>query len=208
MDSSSPGGIKELCTQFQFPKELIRNITTSVLPCKAFFTNLFIRQPDKALDELREIIEKKLDLPNKSIFVKIDEDIQQNLLSFSLNAKLGVLVDDADKWLYILTNIAYELLPEDPTLLPSWKNVASLCKYEWNDIKCFESDNKVKEGPTQTFMAILLAWKPSFPISTFIENLEKIKRRDVVRIVTAHLEMKRVCTECISLLHLQLFVFD
>jgi len=191
LDASSPGGIKDFCTQFHFPKELVRNITTSVLPCKAFFTNLSVGQPDKALEKLREIIEKKLDLPNKSIFLKIDEDIQKNLLSFSLNAQLGVLVDDAEKWLYILTNIAYELLPEDPTLLPSWQNVASLCDYNPEDIKLFEVQNKIDEDPTQKLMAFLLACKPSYPISNFIENLKKIGRMDIVNSVKDHLQKKR-----------------
>ena len=116
--------IKKLCEKFEIT-ELLSYIITDVPPCHAFLESLSISQPELSLQCLRHTIEHNCKHPNKAIFSKIEKDINSGLISYTLDAELGALIDNPEHWLHILTNLANNLLhTATAQLVPSWKNVA------------------------------------------------------------------------------------
>jgi len=170
--------IRKLCSEYQLSKEQCNYIMADVLPCHAFFESLSISQPELSLRHLRDTIEKKSVPNNKAIFIEIEEAIESGLISCSLDVQLGVLIDDSKTWLHILTILASHLLPQYPSQLPSWKDIALLHGFSMRNIKSFEAKNQVKDSRTKRFLSVLFSHIPSFFFCEIAKKLEDIGRKD------------------------------
>ena len=169
--------IRKLCFMFQLSKDQSTYIMTNVPPCHAFLESLSISQPELSLQSLRQTIEQNCEYPNTAIFSKIEEDINSGLISYSLDAELGALIDDPQHWLHVSTTLANGLLHIVPTQLqPSWQNVASSHGYIPKQINALEVTNQVEESRAERFLSVLCAHSPSLPLSVFTEKLEEIFR--------------------------------
>ena len=192
LESSSTGGIKQLWALCQLPTELSCDIITYGPPCYAFFENLSVGKPELTLNDLREIIEEEFHVTNKRIFQKVVEDIKARSVFSSLDIQLGDILDDSEKWLYFLKEIANEMLPQLSAQLPSWKNVASFHGYEPDDIERFQCAHKNEECSAVRILSFIFRYHSSLPLSDFILMLEQIGRKDVVSMVNGLLELKMV----------------
>ena len=176
--------IRKLCFKFQLSNDQLNYIMTNVPPCHAFLESLSISQPELSLQSLRQTIEQNCEYPNTAIFSKMEEDINSGLISYSLDAELGALIDDPRHWLHVSTTLANGLLHIVPDQLQlSWQNVASSHGYITEQIKTLEVKNQVEESTAERFLSVLCAHSPSLPLSDFTEKLEEICRVDASNLV-------------------------
>ena len=197
LDRSLPGNIRDLTLRFPLSYKERCIVLNSPLPSRACFKNLLKSQTKLLIGDLQNDLEK-FKFPNKIIFKKINEDIQKESVSFSLKSKLGDITEDSQEVLYILDNIADNLVPEDHTLLPNWKNVASNHGYSSGNISSFCNVMKSSVNKTENLLSLICAKEPSLAISDFIEKLMLIGRDDIVRKVHMWCDSK-VVSICISL---------
>ena len=176
---------------FQLPTELSCDIITSGPPCYSFFENLSVGIPELTLHEIRDTIENKLHLTNKGIFQKVDKDITAGSAPFSLKVQLGEILDNSEQWLYLLKEVANELLPHCSAQLPSWKNLASFHDYKAAAIERFHCRTE-GEYPAMRILSYIFRYHSSRPLSDFVFKLEQIGRKDVANTVKDWLEKKKV----------------
>ena len=190
---SSFGSIKDLSLRFPLCYKKRCLVLNSAVPCCRFFRDLFKERKELSLADLKNDIEKRRKLPNKMVFKKIEEDIRNGLVSISLDSKFCDLKNDRNIMIYIKNSIAYNLIPDEGTLLPTWKDVASLHGYTIDELNGFCKQNQIRETAIQRLLSFTSAEEQSRPISEFIRKLELIKRNDMVIVVKKWLDTKTVC---------------
>ena len=121
---------------------------------------------------------------NMSIFMKIEKDIRNGSVPFTLNSTLGELSDNAKDWLYISENVVAHLVLLRGSLLISWENIASKCGYTAGDIATVKQRNtNPDESPLQKMLHLLLAREPLLHVSVFVDKLMQIGREDIAIMV-------------------------
>ena len=180
LDNSLPGNIRDLTLRYPLSYKERCIVLNSPLPSRACFKNLLKNKTDLLIGDLQNDLEK-FTFPNKIIFKKINEDIKNYSVSFSLESKLGDFTVDSQEMIYIWENIADNLVPEKCTLLPNWKNVASNHGYIQEEIDSFCNVIQSPERKTKKLLSMVCAKEPLLPISDFIEKLVLIGRDDIVR---------------------------
>ena len=189
VESSSFSKLKDLLLAFELSYEDRCKVLNSATPCLAFFENLSKKEPELSLRDLRHDIEIKAMHPNKMIFKKIEEDIANSFVSFTLDSTLGELSAVPKNWFYILETIAGNLTPEKETLLISWESIASFHEYRIAEINNFKIIARYRvESPFQKFLSFLCANQPSLTVSEFVKKLRKIKREGAAEMVEEWLE--------------------
>lgn len=187
------GNVKDLSLRFRLCYKKRCLVFNSAIPCCRFFSDLFKEREELSLTDLRndiESVKKGLNLPNKLVFKKIEEDIRNRMVSFSLKTKLCDLNNDRNSMIYLNKGIVYNLVPMEGTLLPTWKNVGSNHGYTEDELDSFCKLVQGEKTPTQRLLSLISAEEQSLPISAFIKKLKQIQRHDVVLIVEEWRDMK------------------
>ena len=176
------GGIKDLCLRCGLPYKERCSVLNSKLASRIFFKDLCRTKEELSFRDLKNDVEK-CKIPNKKIFKKIEEDMedeQNDLVTFSLDSKLYTLTEDPKIMQYIEDNIADNLIPEEGTLLPSWKDVGGNHGYRSPQFNIFCKNCPSTDTETERLLSLLCARKKLLPISIFIEKLKHMNRNDVV----------------------------
>ena len=167
------GNIKDLILRFPLSYKERCSIMSNVYPSRNFFTNLFKERPSKNLSDLQDQLEKRW-MPNKMIFQKVNE------VSLTSSYTLGELEKDRGMP-YVWDNIADNLIPEDGTLLPTWKDIASDNGYSFEEIKLFCEVSTSTEPTARKLLSLLISKRVT--LSAFIQKLNDIRRNDIIKLV-------------------------
>ena len=189
LEGTSINNFKDLLRAFDLPLEDRSKILKCATQSIAFFENLSKSKPHLKLRQLRTFIQDtSLDSkPNMAIFVKVEEDIANVTVEFTLDATLGEISNNPKDWLYILEEVACKLVPEEGTRLISWENIAGLCGYKTSEISAFQRKN-TEETPLRKLLSLLCAKDPPPTVSLFVDKLRRIGRNDVAKIVEEWLD--------------------
>ena len=193
LNYSSFGSIKDLSLRFPLCYKKRCSVLNSVDPCRSFFKDLFKERKELSLTDLQNDIEKGGKVPNRMVFKKIKEDISNGLVSMSLDSTFGDLNKDSKIKAYIENSIVYNLIPDEGTLLPTWKNVGSCHGYTIDELNGFYKQVRIGETAIQRLLSLISAEGQSLPISEFVRMLELINRNDLVIVVKKWLDTKMVC---------------
>jgi len=117
-----------------------------------------------------------------TIFMKIEKDIANGLVCFTLDTTLEGLSNSPKDWLYVLETIAGNLNPKEGTLLKSWRDIAGDHGYKSSEILGFQRRNK-EESPIRKLFSLLSARTPSFTVCSLVEKLKQMRREDVAIMV-------------------------
>ena len=196
LDHSFPGSIKDLILTFPLSYKERCIVMNSKLPSRAFFKNLLKTKVELPIRDLQIDLEKNSTFPNKIIFKKINKDLKEGVQSFSVDSKLGDFPKDSQVHLYIMENIADNLMPEEQTLLPTWKNIASHHGYSSQNILSF-CNVQSTVTKVERLLSLICEKEPSLPISLFIDKLILIERNDIVGKVEKWRDSK-VVSICVS----------
>ena len=186
------GGIKDLSLRCDLSYKDRCHVMNSKVPCRSFVEDLFRTKTNLSLCDLKNDIERLCKIPNKKIFKRIEEDIKNNLVTFSLDSKLYELAENPKIMLYIEDKIVDNLIPEEGTQLPTWKDVGSCHGYETSDLNSFCDNFQSTDSRTQRLLSLLCARKELLPISILIEKLKHMHRNDIVIVVEEWLHVKMV----------------
>jgi len=174
------GGIKDLSLRCDLSYKDRCHVLTSKFPCRSFIEDLFCEKSELSLCDVKNDIEILCDIPNKKIFKRIEEDIKNKLVTFSLDSKLYELAENPEIMLYIEDKIADNLIPEEGTLLPTWKDIGSRHGYGTNQFNTFCENCQSTDRKTERLLSLLCARKELLSISILIEKLKHMNRNDVV----------------------------
>jgi len=184
LEGTSINNIKDLLHAFELPYADRCKILKCATQCLAFFENLSKNKPHLSLSNLKDTIENNSSnlKPNTEIFMKIERDIANGIVPFTLDTTLGELSNEPKNWLYILEEVACKLVPDDGTQLTRWENIASAYSYSSTEIASFQQNNN-EETPTRKLLLLLCTKYPSLPVRLFVEKLRQIGREDVAIMV-------------------------
>jgi len=184
LEDTSTNNIKDLLLILELSYEDRCKILESATSSLAFFENLSKSKPHLSLRELKASIEKVTSKaqPNMTIFMKIEKDIANGLVCFTLDTTLEGLSNSPKDWLYVLETIAGNLNPKEGTLLKSWRDIAGDHGYKSSEILGFQRRNK-EESPIRKLFSLLSARTPSFTVCSLVEKLKQMRREDVAIMV-------------------------
>ena len=186
------GGIKDLSLRCDLSYKDRCHVLTSKFPCRSFIEDLFCEKSELSLCDVKNDIEILCDIPNKKIFKRIEEDIKNKLVTFSLDSKLYELAENPEIMLYIEDKIADNLIPEEGTLLPTWKDIGSRHGYGTNQFNTFCENCQSTDRKTERLLSLLCARKELLSISILIEKLKHMNRNDVVIVLEEWLRVTMV----------------
>ena len=191
LNCSAFGNIKVLSLRFDLSYKERCLVMNSAVPSRRFVKDLFRTRKDLTLLDLKKDLEVYCEPPNRVIFKKIVKDIKSRSVSFSLSSTLGELASDSETMLYIMDNIADNLVPEEGTLLPTWKNIGCCHGYKVKQL-CTFTENKKKGEKTKRLLSLISRNEQPLHVSTFIKKVRSMKRNDVAIVIEKWCKMKSV----------------